>query len=248
MPDISIDWTPERGYPENVIKSAISPKPAAGSFDNIIISWNEKIKCFRLGSGSHLGLYVILNADVHDYYCSSTNSAGFKFLLHNPTETPRISDYGLLISPGRQTRIIITPKISTASRLIKKIPIEQRQCIFSNEANLTYFRWVKPQIQIDDHFQLRFFWFQHLLTKGKLFTQKKVEGFHFHKHSFTELRNGMLQPDYRTGFINLWIITFSHIKFLFCYKIRLAAVLFIIYHVLIKTPRSVIEPKAIATI
>lgn len=92
------------------------------------------------GSGSHLGLYVILNADVRDYYCSSTNSAGFKILLHNPTETPRISDYGLLISPGRQTRVVITPKITTASRLIRKIAIEQRQCIFSNEANLTYFR------------------------------------------------------------------------------------------------------------
>lgn len=37
-----------------------------------------------LGSGSHLGLYVILNGDVTDYYCSSTNSAGFKILLHNP--------------------------------------------------------------------------------------------------------------------------------------------------------------------
>lgn len=87
-----------------------------------------------------MGLYLILNADVNDYYCSSTNSAGFKILLHNPTETPRISNYGLLISPGVETRILVAPKISTASRLIRKVNIKQRQCVFSNEANLTYFR------------------------------------------------------------------------------------------------------------
>lgn len=92
------------------------------------------------GSGSHLGLHVILNADISDYYCSSTNSAGFKILLHNPTETPRISEYGFLVPPGRQSRIIITPKMSTASEIIKKIPIDQRHCIFPNDANLSYFR------------------------------------------------------------------------------------------------------------
>lgn len=87
-----------------------------------------------------MGLYVILNGDVSDYYCSSTSSAGFKILLHNPTETPRISDFGMLISPGHESRIVITPKIMTATRLIRNVPIEQRQCIFPSEANLSYFR------------------------------------------------------------------------------------------------------------
>lgn len=92
------------------------------------------------GAGSHLGLYVILNSDLADYYCSATNSAGFKVLLHNPTETPRISDFGTLIAPGYETRIIVSPRISTASRMIRKIPTQQRQCMFSSESNLSYFR------------------------------------------------------------------------------------------------------------
>lgn len=87
-----------------------------------------------------MGLYVILNGDISDYYCSSTNSAGFKVLLHNPAETPRISDYGMLVSPGQESRIIIRPQIQTASRILRSIPIAKRKCIFSNEANLSYFR------------------------------------------------------------------------------------------------------------
>ncbi|XP_031626188.1 pickpocket protein 28-like [Contarinia nasturtii] len=124
-----IDWTPEVGYPVNSeLKQKSSPRPAA-EFCHAI-----------LGPGSHLGLYVILDSETSDYYCSSTNSAGFKILLHNPTETPRISDFGLLVAPGRESRITIRPKIQTASHRIRRIPIESRQCIFANEANLSYFR------------------------------------------------------------------------------------------------------------
>lgn len=94
-----------------------------------------------LGSGSHLGLYVILNANISDYFCSSTESAGFKILLHNPTETPRISDYGLLVSTGRQTRVFVSPKINTASYLVKKVPPSSRRCYFPNEMKLDFFRY-----------------------------------------------------------------------------------------------------------
>ncbi|XP_055319534.1 pickpocket protein 28-like [Sitodiplosis mosellana] len=73
---IPVDWTPEKGYADLNIKKKATPRPSAGP-------------------GSHLGLYVMLNGDVSDYFCSSTSSAGFKILLHNPTETPRISDFGM---------------------------------------------------------------------------------------------------------------------------------------------------------
>lgn len=109
--------------------------------------WNSFSKLFIqnetdvIGSGSHLGLYVILNANVSDYFCSSTEGAGFKILLHNPTETPRISDYGMLISTGRETRIVITPKITTASYLVQKVPISNRRCYFPNEMKLDFYRY-----------------------------------------------------------------------------------------------------------
>lgn len=55
-----VNWTPENGYSTNIVKrKLISPRPAAGS-------------------GSHLGLFIILNADTDNYHCSSTCSAGFR--------------------------------------------------------------------------------------------------------------------------------------------------------------------------
>lgn len=87
-----------------------------------------------------MGLYVILNANVSDYYCSSTNSVGFKILFHNPTETPRLSDFGMLAGPNRESRFVITPKINTASARIRNVPVEKRQCIFAGEIDLKYFR------------------------------------------------------------------------------------------------------------
>lgn len=87
-----------------------------------------------------MGLFVVLNVAKDDYYCSSTNSAGFKIYLHNPTETPRVSYFGLFVAPGHETSIIITPRVATSSKLIRKHPQIKRQCIFANEANLTYYR------------------------------------------------------------------------------------------------------------
>lgn len=88
-----------------------------------------------------MGLTLLLDADVANYYCSSTSSSGFKVLLHSPIETPKMANYGFFITPGLENKVVITPKISEASQLIRKIPIQQRQCIFANEeqANLTYY-------------------------------------------------------------------------------------------------------------
>lgn len=93
------------------------------------------------GSGSHMGLSVVLYANVDDYHCSTTNSVGFKVLLHPPTETPKIADFGFTVSPGNEVRVVVTPRIANASPLIRKVPYMQRQCFFANEGNLTYYRY-----------------------------------------------------------------------------------------------------------
>lgn len=111
-------WTPEEGYMKSNKVPYPSPVP---------------------GSGSNMGLTLTLNADVVNYYCSSTSSSGFKVLFHSPIETPKVANYGFFISTGLETKVVISPKISQASELIRKIPIRQRQCIFANEANLSYY-------------------------------------------------------------------------------------------------------------
>lgn len=54
----AVEWTPEDGW-KNGSRSTTYPRPAAGA-------------------GSHMGLTVILEAGLDEYYCSSGNSAGFK--------------------------------------------------------------------------------------------------------------------------------------------------------------------------
>lgn len=52
------DWTPEDGWKTGSKLTSV-PRPA-------------------FGSGSHMGLFVVLNASIDDYFCSSTSSKGFK--------------------------------------------------------------------------------------------------------------------------------------------------------------------------
>ncbi|XP_055610822.1 pickpocket protein 28-like [Uranotaenia lowii] len=115
-----IEWTPEGGF--------------VGSITNASFPRNIA------GIGAHMGLTVVLDANVSDYYCSSTSSYGFKLLLHNPTETPKMADFASYVMVGTENRIIVTPRISDASFLIRKFVQGQRQCVFANEANLSYFK------------------------------------------------------------------------------------------------------------
>lgn len=65
----------------------------------------------------------------------------FKVLLANPIETPKITQFGFLISAGLETRVIINPSIREASHSLQRLPVYQRQCYFSNERYLQYYRW-----------------------------------------------------------------------------------------------------------
>lgn len=60
----SVSWSPEGGYPESVRVDEVPWR-----------SW---------GPGSHLGLTVVLDANLDEYYCSSEVSMGFKVLPFIP--------------------------------------------------------------------------------------------------------------------------------------------------------------------
>lgn len=115
-----VDWTPEQGFSKSYT-SRTYPRRAAGA-------------------GAHMGLTLVLDANIKSYYCSSTNSVGFKVLLHTPTETPKISNFGFFIAPGQEVRTVVDPKINDASQLIRNVPVKQRQCYFASEGNLSNFR------------------------------------------------------------------------------------------------------------
>ncbi|XP_065217344.1 pickpocket protein 28-like [Planococcus citri] len=120
FPFTYVDWTPERGYPRDTPLNHIPWRP-----------W---------GAGSHLGLTIVLNAELDEYYCSSEASHGFKATLHNPVETPKISAFGTLLRPGTETQVIISPIINLASLQLTKINQDKRQCFFSDEKVLRFYR------------------------------------------------------------------------------------------------------------
>ncbi|XP_054276689.1 pickpocket protein 28-like [Macrosteles quadrilineatus] len=116
----SVDWTPEHGYPDNVSVDDVPWRP-----------W---------GPGSHLGLTIVLDANLKEYYCSSEVSIGFKVVLHNPVETPKVSAYASALPTGYETRIIFKPDLMTATEQVRYIPQSQRQCLFSQERTLRFYR------------------------------------------------------------------------------------------------------------
>ncbi|XP_046741816.1 pickpocket protein 28-like [Diprion similis] len=120
FPFTSVDWTPEKGYASKTPADSIPWRP--------------------YGAGRHLGLTLVLDAEVSEYYCSSTASIGFKMLLHNPVETPKIADFAFTVEPGKETRIVIRPTITSASRSIIRVPKKKRRCFFTSERSLKYYR------------------------------------------------------------------------------------------------------------
>ncbi|XP_015594264.1 pickpocket protein 28 [Cephus cinctus] len=120
FPFTGIDWKPETGYAPDTPPDTVPWRP--------------------YGSGRQMGLTLVLDAEIEEYYCSSTASVGFKMLLHNPVETPKIADFGFSLNPGSETRVIISPRITTASKTIIKVPLKKRKCFFTTERKLRYYR------------------------------------------------------------------------------------------------------------
>lgn len=55
---IPLDWSPEKGYPQ-MLPNSFYPR-------------------MSLGGGISNGFTILLNGDMENYYCSSTNGPGFK--------------------------------------------------------------------------------------------------------------------------------------------------------------------------
>ncbi|XP_020717443.1 pickpocket protein 28-like [Ceratitis capitata] len=117
---VPMDWTPESGYNRDLPKNYY-PRVSGGT-------------------GSRLGLTVVLNSSASEYYCTKSKSIGFKILLHNPAELPRVTNYGFLVTTGREARIPIEPIYEDAVPAIRSISKEKRRCLFSDEGDLTYYR------------------------------------------------------------------------------------------------------------
>ncbi|EDW65549.1 uncharacterized protein Dvir_GJ19317 [Drosophila virilis] len=115
-----IDWTPELGYAKK-LPEYYYPRTSGGT-------------------GSRMGLTVVLNASTAEYYCTKSMGNGFKVLVHNPAELPKVSNFGFVVSAGREARIPIEPVYEDATPSIRSIKKTVRRCLFSDENDLAYYR------------------------------------------------------------------------------------------------------------
>lgn len=117
--DEAVPWNAETGYPKKLPKE-FYPRTAAGT-------------------GESLGLTIILDVESDQYYCSSTNSIGFKMAMHSPTETPNVREVGLFVAAGYETKARVRIDKLEADQKLHHVHLKHRQCEFQDEHQLIYF-------------------------------------------------------------------------------------------------------------
>lgn len=83
------DWSPEKGFTEDETGD------------------DDYIPRRPLGAGAHLGLTVILDAQINEYFCSSTSSIGFKvkqLLLVLLLRLQLMHVIGYIVEPARDAQ------------------------------------------------------------------------------------------------------------------------------------------------
>ncbi|VVC92109.1 pickpocket protein 28 isoform X2 [Leptidea sinapis] len=117
----SQSWTLEEGYPPD---TPLETYPHRGS-----------------GYGAKSGLTFLLKArqiDL-DYLCKGPVQ-GFKILLHNPAELPRLSQQYFRSPLSQEVVVAVKPKMMTTSEGLKPYDATRRQCYFPSERYLQYFK------------------------------------------------------------------------------------------------------------
>ncbi|XP_037875388.1 pickpocket protein 28 isoform X1 [Bombyx mori] len=93
------------------------------------------------GYGAKSGLTMLLkaaNLDL-DYLCKGPVQ-GFKILLHNPAELPRVSQQYFRSPLSQEVVVAVKPKMMTTSEGLRPYEAKRRLCYFPNERYLRYFK------------------------------------------------------------------------------------------------------------
>ncbi|KAL0821734.1 hypothetical protein ABMA28_005159 [Loxostege sticticalis] len=117
----NMSWNLETGYPEN---TPIETYPHRGS-----------------GYGAKSGMAFIMKTHkiALDYLCRGPVQ-GFKILLHNPAELPRLSQQYFRSPLSQEVVVAVKPNMMTTSDGLKPYLPERRKCYFPYERYLRYFK------------------------------------------------------------------------------------------------------------
>jgi acid-sensing ion channel, other len=115
----SVEWTLEGGY--NNLTGQVHGYPRTGTKFALIGTFQvPKILTDRVCKGS---------------------IQGFKVFLHLPNEIPQMSKHFYLIPFKRIVNMKVVPKMFTTAPDLRDLPIDKRQCFFSDERYLRFFKY-----------------------------------------------------------------------------------------------------------
>ncbi|XP_058456438.1 pickpocket protein 28-like, partial [Malaya genurostris] len=120
-PARSSDWTPERGYRRHAGLKSYPHRPLTAGFM----------------SGMMIGLGV--RKSDQEAACQGPYT-GYKFAVHAPNEFPLTEDQFYPLNTKNAVVLSLRPKVFWTSPHLKAISSKKRQCFFSNERYLHYFR------------------------------------------------------------------------------------------------------------
>lgn len=93
------------------------------------------------GTGLRAGLSISLSSSklAFDFACSGPDQS-FKIALHTPDEIPQVSRNFFHIPNERHAIFSVRPNLVTTISELRDYPLGQRQCYFSEERQLQFFR------------------------------------------------------------------------------------------------------------
>ncbi|CAL8109589.1 unnamed protein product [Orchesella dallaii] len=78
------------------------------------------------------GLSLLIDSDIENSFCPSSDSEGLKVLFHVPLDTPRVADLGSIIGVDQEVFVEVNPDLTIADEEITSYSHEKRKCYFGN--------------------------------------------------------------------------------------------------------------------
>ncbi|XP_062557738.1 pickpocket protein 28-like [Armigeres subalbatus] len=117
----SSDWTREEGYPSDTGFNGYPFRPLSNGLYSAFI-------------------FMATTRDIDRDPMCMTAYTGYKIAVHSPDEVARMKDSFFRIESLSVVTLTITPTVYKASPILRKYSPEKRNCYFSNERHLKFFR------------------------------------------------------------------------------------------------------------
>ncbi|KAG5875019.1 hypothetical protein JTB14_033034 [Gonioctena quinquepunctata] len=101
------------------------------------------MRAFLAGADNSLQITFIQKNDDLDYLCLD-DIQGFSVLLHAPFEIPLVKKQYFQVPFDRAVIAVVQPRLMTTSDAVKKYSPHKRECYFTTEKKLKYFKYYSP--------------------------------------------------------------------------------------------------------